>query len=230
MPMIDKKALVEYLQEFVSERKKQIFIEKVAQRSRHLTVVVENLFQDHNFSAVMRSCDCFGVQDVHVIENSFSYRVNDQISLGASQWLTVQRHKSQENNTVECIKQLKAKGYTIVATTPHKDDVDLEVYDISKPTALLFGTEREGLTQEALDMADVYMKVPMVGFTESLNISVCAAICMHHLTWKMKNDPAVAWQLKDDEKWEILYGWLRATIKDPDGIEKVWLEQHGLIP
>lgn len=223
--MDDKKALTEYLLGFVTDRKNELFAEKVAQRTRHLTVVVENLYQDHNFSAVMRSCDCFGIQDIHVIENSFSYRVNDEISLGASQWLNVHRHKKNENNTVACISQLKQQGYVIAATTPHKDDVDLEEFDITKPTALLFGTEKEGLTKEALELADVYVKVPMVGFTESLNISVCAAICIHHLTWKMRQENK-AWQLSETDKWDILYNWVRATLKDPDGIEKVWREKN----
>ena len=226
--MDDKKALAEYLMGFVTERKGSLFVEKVAQRTRHLTVVVENLFQDHNFSAVMRSCDCFGIQDVHVIENSYSYRVNDEISLGASQWIDVHRHRGQENNTPACITKLKQQGYVIAATTPHKDDVDLEAYDLSSPTALLFGTEKEGLTPEALELADVYVKVPMVGFTESLNISVCAAVCMHHLTWKMRHSD-IPWQLSETEKWDVIYRWVRASLKDPDGIEKVWREKNGSV-
>lgn len=226
--MDDKKALAEYLMGFVTERKGSLFAEKVAQRTRHLTVVVENLFQDHNFSAVMRSCDCFGIQDVHVIENSYSYRVNDEISLGASQWIDVHRHRGQENNTLACITELKRQGYVIAATTPHKDDVDLEAYDLSRPTALLFGTEKEGLTPEALELADVYVKVPMVGFTESLNISVCAAVCMHHLTWKMRHSD-IPWQLSETEKWDVIYRWVRASLKDPDGIEKVWREKNGSV-
>lgn len=224
-PMEHTQALVEYLSCFVTDRKNLLFAEKVAQRTKHLTVVVENLYQDHNFSAVMRSADCFGIQDVHVVENSYSYRVNDEISLGANQWVNVHRHRGHESNTRHCIAQLKEQGYVIAATTPHKDDVDLELYDISRPTALLFGTEKEGLTPEALSMADVYVKVPMVGFTESLNISVCAAICMHHLTWKMRQS-GVAWQLSDKDKWNTLYTWLRSTLKDPDGIEKVWREKN----
>lgn len=219
--------MTEYLLGFVTDRKNELFAEKIRQRTRHLTVVVENLYQDHNFSAVMRSCDCFGVQDVHVIENSFSYRVNDEIALGASQWINVHRHRQHENNTVECITKLKRQGYVIAATTPHKDDVDLEEYDITKPTALLFGTEKEGLTPQALELADVYVKVPMVGFTESLNISVCAAICVHHLTWKMRNS-GIDWQLPEKDKWDVLYDWVRATLKDPDGMERVWRERNSI--
>lgn len=223
-PMEHSQALVQYMLGFVTDRKNELFAQKIAQRTKHFTVVVENLYQDHNFSAVMRSADCFGIQDVHVIENSYSYRVNAEISLGASQWINVHRHRGNENNTLACIRQLKAQGYRIAATTPHKDDVDLEAYDITQPTALLFGTEKEGLTADALAEADVFVKVPMVGFTESLNISVCAAICMHHLTWKMRQSE-LPWQLTETHKWETLYTWVRSALKDPDGIEKVWREK-----
>jgi tRNA (guanosine-2'-O-)-methyltransferase len=224
--MDNKKALTEYLMGFITERRKNLILEKSALRTRHLTVVVENLFQDHNFSAVMRSADCFGVQDIHVIENSYSYRINDEIALGAEQWLTVKRYGKHENNTAECLHGLKQKGYLIAATTPHKDEVNLEDYDFSKPTALVFGTEKEGLSSTAFEMADVFVKVPMVGFTESLNISVCAAVCMHHLTWKMRTS-GMDYFLNEEERLELMYDWVRKTLKDPDGLEKVWREaQH----
>ncbi len=223
--MADKKDLTLFLLDFVSERRRELFMQKASLRTRHLTVAVENLYQDHNFSAVMRSCDCFGVQDVHVIENSYSYRINDEIAMGAEQWLTVHRHRNASDNTRVCIDSLKAKGYTVVATTPHKNDVNLEEYDFSRPTALLFGTEKEGLTDAALEMADVYMKVPMVGFTESLNISVCAAVCLHHLTWKLRQSD-IPHGLPDDQYWELLYAWVRTSLKDPDGLEKRWYDMN----
>lgn len=171
----------------------------------------------------MRSCDCFGIQDVHVIENKYSYRINDEIAMGAEQWLTVKRYNQSSDNTRACLEALKSSGYTLVATTPHKDDVNLEEYDFSKPTALLFGTEKEGLTPTALDMADVYMKVPMVGFTESLNISVCAAVCLHHLTWKLRQS-GMHHSLSDSEYWELLCDWVRTSLKDSEGLEKRWKE------
>lgn len=222
--MNSKKELTHYLLGFLLERRKDLLIEKAAMRTRHLTVVVENLFQDHNFSAVMRSCDCFGVQDVHVIENAYSYRINEEIALGAEQWLNVKRHNDSENNTAACLNSLKKQGYVIAATTPHKDDVDLEEYDFSKPTALVFGTEKEGLTPEALALADVFVKVPMVGFTESLNISVCAAVCIHHLTWKMRSS-GTDYGLNEEEQTELLYQWVHKTLKNADAIEKRWLEE-----
>lgn len=221
------KELIEYLSKFITEHKWNLFQNKIQDRTRHLTVVVENLFQEHNISAVLRTADCFGLQDVHVIEKGYSYKVNDEIALGASKWLDVTHYKGGENNTLDCYKALRDKGYKIVATTPHKDDVDLEAYDFSQKTALVFGTEKEGLSQEAIEQADAWLKVPMVGFTESLNISVCAAICMHHATWKLRSSEKFP-HLSEDEKSEILYRWVKQVIKKPELIENEFWKNKGI--
>ncbi|HEY8366769.1 MAG TPA: RNA methyltransferase [Bacteroidia bacterium] len=221
------KELVEYLSNFITEHKWNLFQDKIQDRTRHLTVVVENLFQEHNISAVLRTADCFGLQDVHVIERGYSYKVNDEIALGASKWLDVKHYKGGENNTLDCYKALRDKGYKIVATTPHKDDVNLEEYDFSQKTALVFGTEKEGLSEEAIEQADAWLKVPMVGFTESLNISVCAAICMHHATWKLRSSGNFP-HLSEDEKLEILYRWVKQVIKKPELIENEFWKNKGI--
>lgn len=212
------KELVAYLSEFITEHKWNLFQDKLQHRTRHLTVVVENLYQEHNISAVLRTADCFGVQNVHVIEKGNSYKVNDEIALGASKWLDVSHYTGNENNTETCYKALREQGYKIVATTPHKDDVNLEEYDFSQKTALVFGTEKEGLSSEAIEQADAWLKVPMVGFTESLNISVCAAICIHHATWKLRNSGNFP-NLNEEEHTQLLYNWVCQVIKKPELIE-----------
>lgn len=212
------KELVAYLSEFITEHKWNLFQDKLQHRTRHLTVVVENLYQEHNISAVLRTADCFGVQNVHVIEKGNSYKVNDEIALGASKWLDVSHYTGNKNNTETCYKALREQGYKIVATTPHKDDVNLEEYDFSQKTALVFGTEKEGLSSEAIEQADAWLKVPMVGFTESLNISVCAAICIHHATWKLRNSGNFP-NLNEEEHTQLLYNWVCQVIKKPELIE-----------
>lgn len=211
--------LVEFLGGFITEHKMNLFREKIGQRTRHLTVVVENLFQEHNISAVLRTADCFGVQDVHVIERGYPYRVNEEVALGASKWLDVKHYKEAENNTLDCYRKLRAQGYKIVATTPHKDDVNLEEYDFGQKTALVFGTELQGLSSEAISEADAWLKVPMVGFTESLNISVCAAVCMHHATWKMRGSGHFP-GLSPEEQVQTMYRWIRSVLKKPDLLEE----------
>ena len=175
-------------------------------------MVLEDIYQPHNASAVLRSCDCFGIQDVHIIENQNIYEVNPDVALGSSKWLNLIKYTEAENNTPAAIRSLKDKGYRIVATTPHKDDVDLQTLDLDKgPVALLFGTEMRGLTDDALAMADEYMKIPMYGFTESFNISVSAAPCLFYLSEKLRNSE-LPWQLTEEEKLDVQLDWTRQVI------------------
>lgn len=218
-------ALMEYLSGFLTENRLSKFNEIIENRTRYITVVLEDIYQPHNASAVLRSCDCFGVQDVHIIENQNEYEVNPDVALGSSKWLNLIKYNQLDNNTPEAIKALKEKGYRIVATTPHKDDVSLQELDLEKgPVALMFGTEMQGLTENALDLADEYMKIPMYGFTESFNISVSAALCLFHLSEKLRTSK-IDWTLSSREKTEIKLAWIRQTIKKSDLIERDYLEK-----
>ena len=211
--------LLDYFFQFVSEHKQKLFLNNINYRTRHLTVVVENIFQSHNASAVLRSCDCFGVQDVHIIENSNTYELNPDVALGASKWLNLHKYNSKANNTEDCLKTIKNKGYRLIATTPHETDFNLSEIDVTQKTALVFGTEGEGLSETALNMADACVKIPIYGFTESFNISVSAALCLYEFTEKMRKSN-VSWQLSDEEKKEILLDWSRQVIKKHELLEK----------
>lgn len=200
----------------ITEERLQRMHTVLDQRTRYITIVLENIFQPHNASAVLRSCDAFGIQDVHIIENSNSFRPNPAVSLGTGQWLSLHRYREREDNTRKAIRALKAQGYRIVATTPHTDDVDLEDLDLSAgKVACLFGTEMQGLSPEALEEADEYMKIPMQGFVESLNISVCCAITAYQLTARLRSS-SIAWHLGEDERQELLYHWLRNNVRNPE--------------
>lgn len=219
------KGLIEYLQNIVTEHKWELFNQVIENRTRYLTVVLEDIFQPHNASAVLRTCDCFGIQDVHVIENRNEYNVNPDVALGASKWLNLNKYNEQKNNTLSTIKALKEKGYRIVATTPHTNDVDLETFDLKQgKAALFFGSELPGLSEIVLDNADEFLKIPMFGFTESFNISVSAAIILHHLSFELKKTD-IKWQLSEDEKSEVLLNWLRKSIKNSEVIEKEYLKR-----
>lgn len=219
-------AYIDFLFEMLSESRKEIMMRNIPYRTRYLTVVLEDLYQAHNASAVLRSCDCFGVQDVHIIENNFRFSVIDDIVLGSSKWLNIYRYNQAENNTVECIRSLKAKGYSIVGTTPHINDTDLMDFRFTGPVALMFGTEKKGLSQEALDACDGYLKIPMVGFTESLNISVSAAICLQYLTTILRRS-GEKWELTEAEKNEVLTSWAGNSLGKTQDYEKVFMERMG---
>lgn len=211
--------LLEYLESFITENRKSRFLEVLKNRSNHFTVAVEDVYQLHNTSAVMRSCEVFGVQELNVIEEKFGKRIDDQIALGAQKWVDIIRHQ----NSKDCIDALRKKGYQIIATTPHENATFLEDFEISKPSALFFGTEKTGLSDEVMQNADGYLKIPMVGFTESLNISVSAAIILQNLMTRLRKSE-INWQLTDQQLIEKRLDWTRKSMKDIDFIEKRYFE------
>ena len=221
-----KAALKEFLASTRLERRQDTLLNVLNNRTRYMTVVLENIYQSHNASAVLRSCDCFGIQDVHIIENSYTYEVNPQIAVRSTQWLTLNRYNQEENNTKECLQHLKKQGYRIVSTSPCKESKSIYDFDIhAGKFALLFGTEREGLTDIALQMADESVHIPMFGFTESFNISVSVALCLFYYAKKLR-DENLPWQLLVDEKLDIELQWYRNTIKNSQFLEKKFEDEY----
>jgi len=210
--MIDEK-LVTYLESYLTEQRKIRFQQVLSQRTKHFTVAIEDVYQLHNTSAVMRSCDVFGIQELHIIEEQNVKQIDREIAMGAQKWVDLKRYHSAKS----CIHSLKKQGYQIVATTPHIKDCDLQDFDATKKSCFFFGRETEGLSKEVMSKADVFLKIPMVGFTESLNISVSAAIIMQYATNKLKKSH-VSWQLSESEMLEKRYDWCIKTIKSSDQI------------
>ncbi len=223
MNLSQRKKLLEHLLQFVSDNKRAKFNEIIQSRTLYITVVLEDLFQPHNASAVLRSCDCFGVQDVHIIENENKFDLSKNVAMGSSKWLTMKIYKQLENNTLDAYEKLRADGYRIVATTPHSNDQMLEDLSLDGKIALVFGTELEGLSQLAINNADEHVKIPMYGFTESFNISVSAALSLFYLTEKLRK-LEIDWMLSQEEKLEIMTNWCRRVIKKSELIEKDFLD------
>ncbi|MBN8702166.1 MAG: RNA methyltransferase [Bacteroidetes bacterium] len=211
--------LISFFSEFVSESRLQRFNEVIANRTRHITVVLEDIYQSHNASAVLRSCDCFGIQDVHIIEQRNKYTINPDVAMGAYKWINMHKYRSPENPTKECLQHLKSKGYTIVATSPHKSSYKLDTLPIDKKIALVFGTEIDGITSQVMEEADEFITIPMFGFTESFNISVSAALIMYELT-KRLHKSELNWHLSEDEQKVIMLEWLKNTVNKPELLEK----------
>ena len=214
--------LRDYLFEFISENKQNLFNTIIENRTRHLTVVLENIFQPHNASAVLRSCDLFGVQDVHIIENTNEYTLSEEVAMGSSKWLTMKKYNEKEENTLACFDALRKEGYKIIATTPHTEDVMIADLPIDQKTALVFGTELTGLSDVAMQNADGFVKIPMYGFTESFNISVSAALSLYQVTDNMRKSE-VNWQLSEDEKIDIQITWAMNVIKKSELIVEDFL-------
>jgi len=216
--------LRDYLFEFISENKKELFKKIIEDRTRHLTVVLEDTYQPHNASAVLRSCDLFGVQDVHIIENTNEYTLSEQVAMGSSKWLTLKKYNEQKENTLACFDALRKEGYRIVATTPHTKDVMLVDLPLDQKTALVFGTELTGLSDVAIENADAYVKIPMYGFTESFNISVSAALSLYQLTENLRKSD-INWQLSEEEKIDIQIAWAMNVIKKSELIVEAFLNK-----
>ena len=215
--------VLEELLQLLSENKMMLFNKIAKERTDYIHVVVENLYQAHNASAVLRTCDCYGIQKMHVIENKNKYKVNHDIALGAGKWVETETHHQGVNPTIECIQTLKKKGYKIVATTPHTHDFDIYNVPLKEPIAVFFGTEMDGLSKDVLEEADYKVNIPMYGFTESFNISVSVSLCLQHLTYKMRNS-AVNWRMTQEEQDKTLLQWLRNSIKSSAQIEKKYLK------
>jgi len=205
--------LLEHLLSYLTERRKELFKEVCSKRTKHFTVVTEDVYQLHNTSAVMRSCDVFGIQELHVIEEKLGKKIDREIAMGAQKWVNIHRHHS----TDVCIDVLKKKGYQIIATSPHNKATELSEFDITKKSAFFFGKEKDGLSNTVLNNADGFLKIPMYGFTESLNISVSAAIILQSVVTRLK-DSNIDWKLTESEKKELIFHWTKMTIKSADQI------------
>lgn len=210
--MIDIK-LLEYLESFLTSRRQGLCKKILNERTNHFTVAVEDVYQLHNTSAVIRSCDVFGIQNIHVIEEVNVKRIDREIAMGAQKWVDINRYDS----TSKCIQVLKNKGYQIVATTPHDDSKVLQDFDINTPAAFFFGREQQGLSDTVLNAADSKLHIPMVGFTESLNISVSAAIILQHVTSRLR-ETDIKWQLSEDEKLKKRLEWTKKVVKSHEQI------------
>ena len=221
--MKQKKQLIKHLSVFITKERIELLNQNLKQRTNHLTIVLEDIFHSQNASAVLRTADCFGIQNIHIIENRNNYNTHPNISLGSGKWLTETFYNKKDNNTEDCLKNLKKDGYKIIATSPHKAK---SIYDINikkEKVALLFGAEQEGLSNLALEIADEKVKIPMYGFTESYNISVAAALCMQVVISKIR-EHNIAWQLSEEEKDEVMLNWLRNSIKESELIEKRFIQ------
>ena len=214
---IDDKVLEEFYS-IVSESKQEMYDRIAAQRTNYLTVVLENIHQEHNASAVLRSCDCFGIQNLHVIEKDNRYKVQRDIALGAGRWVDVLNYDEGDSPTKDCLLKLKAKGYKIVATTPHEKDITIQELPLDAPIALVFGTEKKGISEEVIGMADEFVRIPMYGFTESFNISVSAALALNILRERLEVSN-FNWKLNEEEQTLLKIKWCKKILRSGDGME-----------
>ncbi|MDX2110661.1 MAG: RNA methyltransferase [Verrucomicrobiota bacterium] len=197
----------------------------LTQRTRHITVVLEDIFQPHNASACLRSCECFGVQDVHILESLAKFRPNEDIAVGAAQWLTLHkyfRHEPEAQSRM--LATLKERGYRLVATSPSSDAPSLDELSLDQPLAIAFGTEQTGLSKELMAAADGLVRIPMHGFTQSFNVSVSVALCLYEMTTRLRRMP-INWRITETESAELRFRWLVSALPNRHSVINPLLER-----
>jgi tRNA (guanosine-2'-O-)-methyltransferase len=207
---IDQLVLNEFYK-IITPSKVNMFDNIAAQRTKHLTVVLENVYQEHNASAVLRSCDCFGIQELHVIEKDNQYKIQRDIALGAGRWVDLYNYNTGSQPSLDCIHKLRKQGYKIVATSPHAQKTINDI-EIDSPMALVFGTERRGISDEINHLSEELIRIPMYGFTESFNVSVSAALTLNTIRNRLETSD-INWRLSDDEQVTLKIKWCRKILR-----------------
>ena len=208
--------------QFVTDQKEAKMKTVLQYRTRHVTILMEDIFQTHNANAVVRSAECFGVQDLHIVEERYAFKIASTVAMGATKWMTFHRYKS----TAQSFDALRAQGYRIIATTPHEKAQTLHQIPIDTKMALVFGTENIGLTQFALENADKYLYIPMYGFTQSFNVSVSVALCLQDIITRL-HASKIHWQLTEDEKLNLMLEWARKSVRGSEFLEKKFLQEKS---
>ena len=220
----EEEKVLKHLGQFVSEHKKA-FVEKVlAQRTRYVTVVLENIYQSQNASAAVRTSECMGVQDIHIVEDTAKYHLNIRVLKGSYKWLNLERYRDKKVNNIEvCFQHLRSTGYRILVADPAEDGVSIDELDVAAgKIALVFGNELRGASPYSLQHGDAKVRIPMFGFTESLNVSVSVAVCLNTILGQLRRSDSFI-GLTEREKDVIRLAWYRKIVRRSDLLEREFL-------
>lgn len=204
-----------YMESFLTEERREVLRRTLASRTRYMTILTENTFHPQNASALVRHCEAFGLQDLHTVETRCKFNPNVNIVRGTDKWVDLTRHDSTE----QAIATLKGAGYRLVATTPHRESCTPETFDVERgPFCLVFGTEHAGVSDEIIEAADEYLRIPMCGMVESLNVSASAAILIYMLSQRMRLSSSIDWRLGEDDAREMMFRWVMSSVRDAERI------------
>ena len=186
-------------------------------------MVLEDIFKPHNASEVLPTCDCFGVQDIHVIEKINSYKVNPYVTRSASQWVDLHKYYQEEGRSVQaCFQSSRQKGYKIYGTSPSPQSISIYDLEPTEKLALVFGNEHEGISEEVKSNCNGLVHIPILGFTESFNISAAASILLFDLIQKAGKFNHPDFYFSNEVKQNLRLKWYRSLVKNSDLHEKVY--------
>ena len=217
--------IIDYLSGFINEERRERLREILRQRTRHITVVLEDIYQPQNASAVLRTCECLGIQEIHVIESLHEYQLNPAVVQGASKWIELVKHnRAEEDNTRACIDHLRQRGYRIIAMAPASAGKTVEQLDVGNKLALCYGSEEPGLSATLQDLADETVRIPMHGFTQSYNLSVSVGISLYTLITSLRCS-GVNWQLDKCDTTDLYIKWLAQSTPSGQSLLEDYLKQ-----
>ncbi len=224
---IPKGLLLKELKEHLTSGRKKRIEEVAAQRTRKITLVLEDIRQEHNTGALLRTADILGIQDVHLISQQYEIRLAEAISKGSTNWVTLHRYQDREaDNFQTCLETLRSCDYELVVAHPEGDIALPDLKYQGKPMALLMGSEWEGVSDIALKSAGKKVRIPQYGFTQSFNVSVAAALILQQMNASLRNSE-FDWQLSNEEREELELEWTMKRLGDSawplrEKIEKEW--------
>ncbi len=212
----EMQAKIETLLPRITEHRRDLLFKVVQNRTRHFCMVLEDLFDPHNISAVIRTAEVFGIEDVHVIEEVNPYKINKSILKGSIKWMNIHLHEKRK----ACMEHLRKKGYRIAVASTNTNNSVLDL-DLSKPTAFYLGSEFTGNHPDTLSAADVEFKLPQYGITESMNVSVAGGVLMCYLDHFMQKKGRAEYALPPKERDELLLEWLERHLNDESAASSV---------
>lgn len=215
--------IVALLQPHMTDRRLQRIRDVVSERTRTVVPVIEGLVNTGNVSAVMRSAEALGYQDVHVIEgNNERYKHSQRTAGGAQQWLDVWRWRGPETFATH----MHDAGYRLVATHLHADTVPIRSLDFTEPTALIFGNEEAGVSDAMMREVDAACEIPLPGFMESFNVSVAAAVALYHAQQDRLDRQNHHADLSEAEQSRLVARFCLRSVTEPERIIRRKLEDE----
>ena len=205
--------IYDYLQQFLTDERLSKIEHFSKESSDFVLPVMEDVYQFRNAAAIVRSVEACGFHHVVALEEENVFNPNLKVTKGAETWVQVEKMP----NNLDSLKEIKSRGYRILAVSPEKNATMLPDYEVKEPIALVFGTELEGVSDEIIDFADETLAIPMFGFTKSFNVSVAAAICMYELKQKLIKS-GIEYQLSEEKLLELKIRWAKNSIKSSEQI------------
>ncbi len=219
---LSAREILELVEPYLTPERRERIRRVVESRTCDVVPVLENIYDRGNISAVLRSAEAMGFQCAHVIELGEKFKSANRVTQGADKWLDVRRWRS----TRDCITELKRQGFKIVATHLDQKAKPISSIDFLGPVAVVFGNEKDGISQEMVELADETMIIPMAGFVQSFNISVAAAISFYHIYLERQRAHGHVGNLSEEEKLVLRADFCLRSSDNPDRLIRELLERQ----